>query len=74
MFTWRCFAGLLQSKGRHSAALDLLRTLSEQPEKLDVPPTGASVDLKGLPGVWAAVRCLCSMHQQDLQLITTHAR
>lgn len=31
-----------QSKGRHSAALDLLHTLSQRPEELPAPAQGAS--------------------------------
>lgn len=37
-----CIASLLQSKGRHSAALDLLHRLSQQPDQLPAPAQGAS--------------------------------
>lgn len=33
---------VVQSKGRHSAALDLLHRLSQQPEQLPAPAQGAS--------------------------------
>ena len=30
-----------QGRGQHEAALDVLRTLSQAPDELPVPPTGA---------------------------------
>ena len=63
-----------QGKGRHGAALDLLQTLSQSPSQLRVPPKGAAAELRGLPGVWAAVRYLSSPATRDLGLITTHAK
>lgn len=50
-------AALYHSRGRHAEGLQLLRTLSQRPEALSPPPVGAALDLRGLPGVWAAVRC-----------------
>lgn len=49
-------AALYQYNRRHSQGLGLLQELSQHPGSLQVPPTGAAADLKGLPGVWAAVR------------------
>lgn len=49
-------AALYQYNCRHKQGLRLLQQLSQQPGLLEVPPRGAAVDLKGLPGVWAAVR------------------
>ena len=63
----------LQSKGRHSTALSLLHTLSQAPEQLLQPPRGAASELRGLPGVWAAVRYLSQLHPPPLDLLTTHA-
>ncbi|PRW34079.1 glycoside hydrolase isoform A [Chlorella sorokiniana] len=67
---------LYQSKGRHSAALNLLHNLSQQPEQLPAPAQGASAELRGLPGVWAAVKYVCHLPegQRDLALISTHAK
>jgi hypothetical protein len=47
---------------RHAQGLALLQQLSQQPEGMAVPPTGAAADLKGLPGVWAAVRWVLNLH------------
>ena len=49
-------AALYQYGGHHAQGLELLRQLSQAPEELQVTPAGAAADLKGLPGVWAAVR------------------
>lgn len=65
---------LYQSKGRHSAALSLLQTLSQAPQQLPAPPKGAASELSGLPGAWAAVRYLCQLQPAPLDLLTTHAR
>ncbi len=32
-----------QGRGQHEAALDVLRTLSQAPDELPVPPTGAAL-------------------------------
>ncbi|KAI3425935.1 hypothetical protein D9Q98_007907 [Chlorella vulgaris] len=67
---------LYQTKGRHAAALDLLRALSQSPEQLPAPAQGASAELRGLPGVWAAVKYVCHLPagQRDLGLISAHAK
>ncbi|KAL4430543.1 hypothetical protein ABPG77_005783 [Micractinium sp. CCAP 211/92] len=67
---------LYQTKGRHAAALELLHTLSQSPERLPAPPQGASAELRGLPGVWAAVKYVCHMPEgeRDLSLVSTHAK
>jgi hypothetical protein len=49
-------AVLFQYHKKHGQGLRLLQQLSQAPEGLAVPPAGAAKDLKGLPGVWAAVR------------------
>ncbi|WIA17457.1 hypothetical protein OEZ85_014302 [Tetradesmus obliquus] len=48
-------AALYQYNRRHAQGLALLQQLSQRPEGMLVPPSGAAADLKGLPGVWAAV-------------------
>ncbi|KAL4436979.1 hypothetical protein ABPG75_004118 [Micractinium tetrahymenae] len=67
---------LYQTKGRHAAALELLHALSQGPEQLPAAPQGASAELRGLPGVWAAVKYVCHMPEgeRDLSLISTHAK
>jgi hypothetical protein len=63
---------------RHGQGLQLLQQLSQSPGSMAIPPSGAAADLKGLPGVWAAVRWahdLCymilsvQMHQVDGVLV-----
>ena len=49
-------AALYQYHRKHEKGLRLLQALSQAPGSLGVVPTGAAADLKGLPGVWAAVR------------------
>jgi len=49
-------AALYQYHRRHEKGLRLLQQLSQRPEGLAMAPTGAAADLRGLPGVWAAVR------------------
>ncbi|KAK2079170.1 hypothetical protein QBZ16_002861 [Prototheca wickerhamii] len=63
---------LLQARGRHGDALDLLETLSQRPGALPVPPTGASSELRGLPGVWAATGCLLRLGREQLPLLAQH--
>lgn len=48
-------AYLFQSRGDHELGLEILRKLSLETEKLEVKPTGASSNLQGITGVWAAV-------------------
>jgi hypothetical protein len=66
-------AALLQYNRQHEAALQLLRQLSQDPASLPVPPSGAAVDLRGLPGVWAAVRCVGTPGRRGLALVRQHA-
>jgi hypothetical protein len=63
-----------QSRDRHESALDMLQTLSASPEELPSPPQGAAVELKGMPGVWAAVKYLTSMDSPDFQLVSAHSK
>uniref|UniRef100_A0A1D1ZMX2 CNH domain-containing protein n=1 Tax=Auxenochlorella protothecoides TaxID=3075 RepID=A0A1D1ZMX2_AUXPR len=65
---------LYQGRGRHSSALALLESLSVRPEQLEVPAQGASAELRGLPGAWAAVRYLLGLGADQLSLISTHSR
>ena len=39
-----------------------------------MPPQGASAELEGLTGVWAAVKCLVSVGSSNVDLIKAHAR
>lgn len=40
------------------------------------PPSPRPAELRGLPGVWAAVKYVCHMpgEERDLSLVSTHAR
>ena len=49
---------LLQSTGRHEAALEVLKALATDRASLPAPPTGAAADLAGVTAAWAAVRAL----------------
>ena len=51
-----------------------LRTSVQEPGKLPVPPRGASAELEGLTGVWAAVKYLVSVGSANTDLIKAHAR
>lgn len=64
----------MQNNGHHSTALDLLRRLSVEPENFDIHPQGVSMDLKGLPGVWATVKYLTSIKHSDMSLIKYHSK
>ena len=46
----------------------------QAPAELEVPPQGASAELEGLTGVWAAVKCLVSVGASNVDLIKAHAR
>jgi hypothetical protein len=46
----------------------------QAPGELEVPPRGASAELAGLTGVWAAVKCLVSVGASNVDLIKAHAR
>lgn len=54
-------SALYLSHGMHDIGLELLRLLSLEPEKLEYPPRGAASDLRGVTGVWAAVRYLSKL-------------
>ncbi len=46
----------------------------QSPKQLDVAPKGASAELEGLTGVWAAVKCLVAVGSSNVDLIKAHAR
>ena len=46
----------------------------QSPQQLEVPPQGASAELEGLTGVWAAVKCLVAVGSSNVDLIKSHAR
>ncbi len=48
--------------------------LVQAPGELSVAPQGASAELAGLTGVWAAVKCLVSVGSKHVDLIKAHAR
>ncbi len=66
---------LLQHRGRHQEALALLQLLSRAPQRLQVAPSGAARDLRGMPGVWAAVRYVvgCAAGVVPRGVIDAHA-
>lgn len=64
----------LQGKGRHAAALDLLKKLALEPASLPVKPKGAAAELQGLPGIWAAVKYLSTLGAPEFALMSYHAR
>jgi len=66
--------GVVQNNGHHSTALDLLKRLSIEPGNFDIHPRGVSMELKGLPGVWAAVKYLTSIKHSDMSLIKYHSK
>jgi hypothetical protein len=66
---------LYKAHGRHAEALDLLQALSLSPGSLSAPPAGAAAELRGGPGVWAAVRYLVTAEEAvDFRLAAAHAR
>ncbi|KAK9866881.1 hypothetical protein WJX84_002836 [Apatococcus fuscideae] len=65
---------LLQQHAQYDQALDLLRNLSQDPSRLEVPPRGAAADLKGLPGVWSAAKMLAAIGPKQLDVLWHHAR
>eukprot|EP00210_Caulerpa_lentillifera_P001355 g1303.t1 len=67
-------AYLFQSHGNHEVGMEILRKLSLEPEKLEVLPTGASSNLQGLTGVWAAVHYLSKLKEEDASVIRKHAK
>ena len=46
----------------------------QSPQQLQVAPKGASAELEGLTGVWAAVKCLVAVGSSNVDLIRAHAR
>lgn len=53
------WVAILQSKGDIDEALSVLKKLAlGEASALGVSPAGAAAELQGLPGVWAAGRCL----------------
>ena len=46
----------------------------QSPKQLEVAPKGASAELEGLTGVWAAVKCLVAVGSSNVDLIKAHAR
>ncbi|KAK9829459.1 hypothetical protein WJX72_005979 [[Myrmecia] bisecta] len=65
---------LYQRRGQHDKALDLLQKLSQKPGSLKQAPQGASAELNGLTGVWAAVKYLVSVGGSEQDLVKRHAR
>ncbi|KDD71478.1 hypothetical protein H632_c4947p0, partial [Helicosporidium sp. ATCC 50920] len=65
---------LYQGRGEHGAALALLETLSQRPDGLETPPQGAALELRGFPGVWAAVRYVSLLDARHAELVMAHAR
>lgn len=65
---------LYQGRQCHAQALQLLQALSQHPETLQVAPQGAANELRGYPGVWAAVRYMSHLGPEDAHLITAHAK
>ena len=55
-------------------AIDDARLHVQSPQQLEVPPQGASAELEGLTGVWAAVKCLVAVGSSNVDLIKSHAR
>ena len=43
------------------------------PEELRRPPAGAAAELRGMPGVWAAVRYITALDPADPDLVSSHA-
>lgn len=54
-------------------ALDVLHACSQDFDSLHPSPTGAAADLRGLPGVWAAVRYLTHLASAHVDLIRKHS-
>ena len=53
---------------------DINRLHVQSPQQLEVPPQGASAELEGLTGVWAAVKCLVAVGSSNVDLMKSHAR
>ncbi|GMH40000.1 hypothetical protein BSKO_07904 [Bryopsis sp. KO-2023] len=66
-------AALYQSHGCHDKGMEILRKVSQDPESLEVPPSGAAREMKGMTGVWSAVRYLSKLSSHDTAVIQNHA-
>lgn len=55
------------------AGMDLLRLVSQDPDSLQPPPSGAAAAMKGATGVWSAVRYLSKLGKDDTAVIQRHA-
>jgi len=65
---------LLKSSGRHRDAMQVLQKLSVSFDDLKNPPVGAAMELRGLPGAWAAIKYLTSLTPLDFDLVATHSK
>lgn len=55
------------------SGMEILRLISQEPESLDPPPTGAAAQMRGPTGVWSAVRYLSKLGKTDVSVIKQHA-
>lgn len=53
--------------------MELLQLISQDPDSLDPPPSGAAAAMKGATGVWSAVRYLSKLGKDDTAVIQQHA-
>lgn len=53
--------------------MEILRLVSQEPESLSPPPTGAAAEMQGPTGVWSAVRYLSKLGKSDVNVIKHHA-
>lgn len=65
---------LYNIQGHHSTAMELIKKLSLDPEKVIPRPAGTSAELRGQPGVWAAVKYLSSIVNPEISLVKYHCR
>ncbi|KAI8104399.1 hypothetical protein M9434_002957 [Picochlorum sp. BPE23] len=65
---------LYNIQGHHSTAMELIKKLSLDPEKVIPRPAGTSAELKGQPGAWAAVKYLSSIVNPEISLVKYHCR
>jgi len=65
---------LYKSQGHHSTAMDLLYKLSTASDTLVPAPVGASSELDGRPGAWAAVKYLSTITDPEPSLVKFHCR
>ena len=65
---------LYKSQGHHSTAMDLLYKLSTAADTLVPAPVGASSELEGRPGAWAAVKYLSTIADPEPSLVKFHCR